>query len=66
MTFKLNFERYSPAQVNDLIMLTNKPNISVMEIGFNCAEIFLQNNKELTVTSFDLGGGINLNYIHIF
>jgi len=55
MTFKLNFERYSPAQVNDLIMLTNKPNISVMEIGFNCAEIFLKNNKELTVTSFDLG-----------
>lgn len=30
-----------------------------MEIGFNAghsAEVFLQNNKELTLTSFDLGG----------
>jgi hypothetical protein len=45
-------------QVDDLIKLTNKPNITVMEIGFNAghsADIFLQNNKELTVTSFDLG-----------
>ena len=45
-------------QVEDLINLTNKPNINVMEIGFNAghsAEVFLQNNKELTLTSFDLG-----------
>jgi hypothetical protein len=52
---KFNYFEGYPAQVNDLIMLTNKPNINVMEIGFNCAEIFLQNNKELTLTSFDLG-----------
>ena len=46
-------------QVEDLIILTNKPNLNVMEIGFNAghsAEVFLQNNKELTLTSFDLGG----------
>lgn len=57
-----SFEGYSqevPQQVEDLIKLTNKPNINVMEIGFNAghsAEIFLQNNKDLTLTSFDLGG----------
>lgn len=57
-----SFEGYSqqvPQQVTDLILLTNKPNLKVMEIGFNAghsAEIFLQNNKELTLTSFDLGG----------
>ena len=56
-----NFEGYSqqvPQQVEDLISLTNKPNINVMEIGFNAghsAEIFLENNKDLTLTSFDLG-----------
>jgi len=56
-----NFEGYSqqvPQQVDDLIKLTDKPNISVMEIGFNAghsAEIFLKNNKDLTLTSFDLG-----------
>jgi predicted O-methyltransferase YrrM len=55
------FEGYSqqvPQQVNDLIVLTSEPNINVMEIGFNAghsAEIFLQNNKDLTLTSFDLG-----------
>lgn len=35
----------------------NKP-INVMEIGFNAgnsAEVFLQNNKNLTLTSFDIG-----------
>ena len=45
-------------QLVDLINLTNKPNINVMEIGFNAghsAELFLQNNKDLTLTSFDLG-----------
>ena len=57
-----SFEGYSqqvPQQVEDLINLTNKPNINVMEIGFNAghsAEIFLQNNKDLILTSFDLGG----------
>jgi predicted O-methyltransferase YrrM len=56
-----SFEGYSqqvPEQVKDLIELTNKPNINVMEIGFNAghsAEVFLQNNKCLTLTSFDLG-----------
>jgi predicted O-methyltransferase YrrM len=57
-----SFEGYSqqvPQQVDDLINLTNKPNINIMEIGFNAghsAEVFLQNNKDLTLTSFDLGG----------
>ena len=56
-----NFEGYSqqiPQQVEDLIKLTNKPNINVMEIGFNAghsAEIFLRNNENLILTSFDLG-----------
>ena len=56
-----SFEGYSqqvPQQVEDLINLTNKPDINVMEIGFNAghsAEIFLQNNNDLTLTSFDLG-----------
>lgn len=56
-----NFEGYCQLctpQVNDLIKLTNKPNINVMEIGFNAghsAELFLQNNKDLILTSFDLG-----------
>lgn len=48
----------NPQQVLDLIELSKKPNINVMEIGFNAghsAEIFLKNNKDLTLTSFDLG-----------
>jgi predicted O-methyltransferase YrrM len=55
-----HFEGYSQQclpQVKDLIQLTNKPNINIMEIGFNAghsAELFLQNNN-LTLTSFDLG-----------
>ena len=47
-----------PQQIEDLIILTNKPNLNVMEIGFNAghsAEVFLKNNKELFLTSFDLG-----------
>jgi predicted O-methyltransferase YrrM len=62
------FEGYSqqvPQQVDDLINLTNKPNINVMEIGFNAghsAEVFLENNKDLTLTSFDLGGH---NYVRV-
>lgn len=56
-----HFEGYSQQvqqQVIDLINLTNKNNINVMEIGFNAghsAELFLENNKTLTLTSFDLG-----------
>jgi predicted O-methyltransferase YrrM len=45
-------------QVEDLINLTNRSSISVMEIGFNgghSAEIFLKNNSSLNLTSFDLG-----------
>lgn len=55
------FEGYSqqiPQQVNDLIELTKNQNMSVLEIGFNAghsAEVFLRNNSELTLTSFDLG-----------
>jgi predicted O-methyltransferase YrrM len=57
-----SFEGYSqqvPEQVKDLVKLSNNPNINMMEIGFNAghsAEVFLQNNKDLTLTSFDLGG----------
>jgi predicted O-methyltransferase YrrM len=56
-----SFEGYSqqvPQQVADLVQLTSKPNINVMEIGFNAghsAEVFLKNNRSLTLTSFDLG-----------
>jgi len=63
-----SFEGYSQEvtkQVEDLVYLINNPNIkNVMEIGFNAghsAEIFLQNNKELTLTSFDLGSH---NYVN--
>jgi predicted O-methyltransferase YrrM len=51
------YSQQVPGQVKDLISLTNK-SLSVMEIGFNAghsAEVFLQNNKELTLLSFDLG-----------
>lgn len=56
-----NFEGHThqdSQQGKDLILLTNKPNLNVMEIGFNAghsAELFLQNNVDLTLTSFDLG-----------
>jgi predicted O-methyltransferase YrrM len=46
-------------QVHDLINLSKNTPINVMEIGFNAghsAEVFLRNNKQLTLTSFDLGG----------
>lgn len=48
----------SPNQVKDLLALSSASNIHVMEIGFNAghsAEIFLQHNPTLTLTSFDLG-----------
>jgi predicted O-methyltransferase YrrM len=57
------YSQQVPQQVEDLISLTNKPNIKVMEIGFNgghSSEIFLQNNPDLTVLSFDLG---KYNYV---
>ena len=56
-----DFEGYSqqvPKQVEDLITLTSGSEIHVMEIGFNAghsAEVFLQNNPTLSLTSFDLG-----------
>ena len=62
------FEGYSqqvPQQVEDLIELTNKPKINVMEIGFNAghsSEVFLGNNRDLTLTSFDLGAH---NYVRV-
>lgn len=49
-------------QVIDLINITklaNKTNVNIMEIGFNAghsAEVFLKNNKNAILTSFDLGG----------
>lgn len=57
-SFAEGYSQEVPQQVKDLINLTNKPNINVMEIGFNAghsADVFLQNNKDLTLTSFDLG-----------
>jgi predicted O-methyltransferase YrrM len=56
-----HFEGYcqlEKKQVEDLISLTKKPIINVMEIGFNAghsAEVFLRTNPSLTLTSFDLG-----------
>lgn len=44
-------------QVADLISLTQKPVINVMEIGFNAghsAENFLKHNSDLILTSFDI------------
>ena len=52
------YSQQVPQQVNDLIALTAAPNIHVMEIGFNAghsAEVFLENNDTLQLTSFDLG-----------
>lgn len=54
-----------PEQIQDLINLTQTPNIHVMEIGFNAghsAEAFLKNNKSLILTSFDIGGR---NYVRL-
>lgn len=48
----------NPYQTRDLIELTNKPNLHVMEIGFKAghsAETFLKNNTQLSLVSFDLG-----------
>jgi hypothetical protein len=48
----------NPHQFQKLIDLTSNKKLNVMEIGFNAghsAEIFLKNNPELTLTSFDIG-----------
>ena len=45
-------------QYLDLIELTKKPIVNVMEIGFNgghSAELFLKNNDDIFLTSFDIG-----------
>lgn len=47
-----------PDEIAHLIELTKRPNVSVMEIGFNAghsAEIFLKNNPTLSLVSFDIG-----------
>ena len=56
-TFEGNSQQV-PQQIEDLIKLTNKSNITVLEIGFNAghsSEVFLEYNKDLKVISFDLG-----------
>ena len=56
-----NFEGYSQEvkdQTDMLLSLTSKPDINVLEIGFNAghsADTFLKNNPSLKLTSFDLG-----------
>lgn len=53
------YSQQIPQQVEDLIQLIKNPNMkNCMEIGFNAghsAELFLQNNNNITLTSFDLG-----------
>ena len=51
------YSQQVPQQVIDLIELT-KDSLSIMEIGFNgghSAELFLENNKNVNLVSFDLG-----------
>jgi len=51
------YSQQIPQQVIDLIQLT-KNSLNVMEIGFNgghSAELFLENNKNINLVSFDLG-----------
>lgn len=52
------YSQQVPGQVKDLIELTSRPGLRVMEIGFNAghsAEVFLSNNPTMKLTSFDLG-----------
>jgi len=47
-----------PEQVKDLIYISRNPIKKVMEIGFNAghsAEIFLKNNPDIDLVSFDIG-----------
>lgn len=57
-TIKEGYCQEIPQQVEDLCSLIKRPGLNVMEIGFNgghSAEIFLKSNKDLILTSFDLG-----------
>ena len=59
ISFPEGYSQQINQQVEDLIKLSNKPNMNIMEIGFNAghsAEIFLYNNPSITLVSFDLGG----------
>ena len=52
------YSQQIPEQVMDLINLTKSSVLSIMEIGFNAghsAELFLHNNPNITLTSFDIG-----------
>jgi hypothetical protein len=52
-----------PTQILDLIELSKKPNIHLLEIGFHIgyfSNIFLYNNPSLCITSFDLGNNIDV------
>jgi predicted O-methyltransferase YrrM len=52
------YSQQNDEQVKDLIGLTGGSVINVMEIGFNAghsAEVFLENNKNIHLTSFDIG-----------
>jgi predicted O-methyltransferase YrrM len=52
------YSQQVPKQVEDLITLAKGAKINIMEIGFNAghsADIFLNNNPNITLTSFDLG-----------
>jgi predicted O-methyltransferase YrrM len=52
------FSQQLMGQIKDLIRLTATPGLRALEIGFNAghsAEIFLENNESLKLTSFDLG-----------
>lgn len=54
-----------PDQINDLVYLSKKQNINIMEIGFNAghsADTFLKNNTSLKLTSFDIGSH---NYVSV-
>lgn len=45
VVFKEGFSQQKPQQVYDLISLTNKPNLNIMEIGFHAghsADLFLK------------------------
>lgn len=61
--FAEGYSQQVEGQVRDIVEITNKPDINVMEIGFNAghsAELMLENNKTLKLTSFDLG---QYNYV---
>jgi predicted O-methyltransferase YrrM len=69
-----NFEGYSqqvPEQCRDLIeIISNPSNLNMMEIGFNAghsSELFLKNNANLQLTSFDIGqhGYLNIGKQYI-